>query len=100
MAKGLREKGNIKAAEASHASSSEGIPGRDKLGILSYGAICVVFAAVCGLQILVIKIFTDATKGMFFFFGSLIIVFVIVAIYTWIYDTFSEDSPRSSGENS
>ena len=99
MVKGFKEKGKLKAAEMTPTSSQEGPGEREKLGFLSYLIICGVFAAICGLQILVIRIFSHETKGMAFFFGSLIFVFGIVAVYTWIYDTFSEESPKSTGEN-
>lgn len=45
-----------------------------------------VFIAFCILQLLFIRITLNEVKGLYFFFGLLIVGFAVVSVYDYIYD--------------
>ena len=90
MAKVKGKKGQDKSKSVEVTPKKKPDSPDERLGFVGYLLLCVIFAVICVLQILVIKMFTGETLGMKFFFVSLIVVFFVVALYTWIYDFCSE----------
>lgn len=60
--------------------------GQKRLSLRSYLLMNGVFIAFCILQLLFIRITLNEVKGLYFFFGLLIVGFAVVSVYDYIYD--------------
>jgi NADH:ubiquinone oxidoreductase subunit 3 (subunit A) len=98
MAKVKGKKGQDKSKSVEVSPKRKPDSPDERLGFFGYLLLCVIFAVICGIQILMVWLFTGETIGLDFFFISLIIVFIVAALYTWIYDLFSEWIPKGRAE--
>lgn len=88
-----REPGQTKVASTRRSDtgviSSPEVSGHTtpkKLSARSYLLMNGIFIAFCVLQLLFIRMTLNEDKGLYFFFGLLIVGFAVVSAYDYIYD--------------
>ena len=80
------------AVELTHASLF--LPG-GKLTLKGYVILNVLFDAFCVFQLLFIRFTLHETRGLYFFFGLLMIGFLVVSIYDYVYDRLVPATPET-----
>ena len=56
--------------------------------IKQYLVMNLVFDAFCILQLIIVKIVIRETRGLYFFFGLLMLGFLVVSIFDYVYDRY------------
>lgn len=77
-----------------------GTAGERRYGPLDYLIVNVVFIAFCVLQFAVIKAITGEQIGLFFFFGVIVIGFILVSAFMYIFDVVAESSEEEESSGS
>jgi len=90
-AKGARRPATpSRAASSTTGDTSELAPGEtlapQLISLRGYLLMNAAFAGFCILQLLFIRFTLNESRGLYFFFGLLIIGFAVVSAYDYIYD--------------
>lgn len=48
----------------------------------------LLFDAFCILQLVIVKVVIRETRGLYFFFGLLMLGFLVVSIFDYVYDRY------------
>ena len=67
-----------------------------RFGLGSYVLLNVIFDAFCLLQLLLVRNRLGEQRGLYFFFGLLMVAFLIVSIYDYLYDRYVDPVPEAS----
>jgi hypothetical protein len=62
------------------------VAGTDLFSVKQYVLLNVVFDAFCILQLVLCRVFIRETRGLYFFFGLLMIGFLLVSVFDYVYD--------------
>jgi hypothetical protein len=57
-----------------------------KVTLKGYVLLNLMFDAFCILQLLFIRFTLHETRGLYFFFGLLMVGFLVVSVYDYVYD--------------
>lgn len=57
--------------------------------VREYLLLNVIFDAFCVLQLVLVRLFLRETRGLYFFFGLIMIGFLLVSIFDYFYDRMS-----------
>ncbi|PKO19806.1 hypothetical protein CVU37_02105 [candidate division BRC1 bacterium HGW-BRC1-1] len=69
-----------------------------RFGAAFYLTANLIFMAFCALQLMLVKAVIGETQGLYFFFGVLVIGFLLVSVFDYAYDRFI-DSPSRETES-
>lgn len=65
-----------------------------KLTVKGYVLLNLIFDAFCIFQLLFIRFTMHETRGLYFFFGLLMVGFFVVSIYDYVYDRLVPAQPE------
>jgi hypothetical protein len=69
----------------------------ERYSLVEYLAVVAAFWLLCGLQLVLIRLFTGEVVGLYFLFGCLGIGFTIVALVSWLHDLFYREESELDG---
>ncbi len=85
------EKTEPKSDSATVDKESHAAPARQKgvnerMALRDYVLMNVYFDVFCLVQLILVRLFLRETRGMYFFFGMLMIGFLLVSIFDYLYE--------------
>jgi hypothetical protein len=86
------------ARPPAHAVAVPAEPANPELfSLKQYLLMNVIFDVFCILQLVIVKLVIHETRGLYFFFGLLMLGFLAVSIFDYVYDRYI-DKPEPAAE--
>jgi hypothetical protein len=90
MAAKKRERPNDQSARlaSSIEQASDGVAGNGRrlFSVGEYALLNVLFDTFLVIQLILVYVFVHETRGLFFFFGLLMVGFLLVSVFDYFYD--------------